>query len=597
MPKRSHKIIIFFILLFAMLSAHAQGLPLPADQAFRFSASVSKPGELFLQWQIAPGYYLYHDKFQLQAQQGKIGSIDWPATISKTDPLRNAPYLAYQGLIKIAVPFKPTGGPIRLKVHYQGCSEDGFCYAPIDKLVKISFSTGKEGASKTALLTVRDADPLATQALVKKGLLNNQDASEAFLSSHYFFITLLGFLGLGLLLAFTPCSLPMIPILSSIIVGQQKITTRRAFNLSLAYVLGTASTYALAGLVITWLGISVQTYMQNIWVLSLFSLLFVLLAASMLDLFQLRAPQALQRRITAWQQGQQGGTYFSVFLMGALSTLVVSPCVTAPLVGVLAYVTHSGDLLLGTAALFALGLGMGLPLLLIGTSAGKYLPKSGAWMETIKKLFAFLLLGMAVWMLSRALPEGLVLFLWASWALLMGFYLFFFSGEAGPKWRYGSYLAAVLLTFYAFVLYVGVATGQTQPFYLFTNKAAETSPATHAPFVVLNSMDQLDTILAQAKAAEQPVMLDFYASWCESCQAMEAAIFNHPEMQEQLGRFVLLRADVTANNAFDKELMRRFQVIAPPAVLFFDAHGEEIPQQRIVGELDRQQFLARVVQV
>lgn len=612
MLKHIYKVIIFFTVLLVTVGAKADVLPLPAEKAFVFSAYFEKPDRLIAQWQVAPGYFLYRDKLRFNpnpARPARLGALEWPASKDQADPVRGT-FRAYDGRVSIAIPLVgKSHKELTLSIQYQGCSQDGFCYAPMKKLLHLTYPFSAEGLNNAPLLTVSDAvspeleKPMAEQSSLEQSLLTDQEATKEFLSGHAFIVTLLCFLGLGVLLAFTPCSLPMIPILSSIIVGQQNRTTRKAFHFSLAYVLGMALTYAVAGMLLAWVGSSIQAYFQNPWMISGFSLLFVLLALSMLDLFELRLPSTWQQKIAGWQQQQKGGSYLGAFLMGCLSTLIVSPCVTAPLVGVLAYISETGNLVLGGGALFALGLGMGLPLLLLGFSAGKYLPKAGPWMEVIKRLFAFLLLGMAVWMLSRILPGEVTLFLWACLLIGTSVFLFFVEGLK-PFWQYSAYFVGLLSLVYGFVLFVGVSMSYTSPFYPFEKLALEKSPQTTKlssskalDFTVLKSMQQLDGILKKAKAEGRPVMMDFYADWCESCQALEAAVLGEGDVQQSLNRFVLLRANVTDNNAFDQALLKRYHVVAPPTFLFFNQAGHELMEKRIVGEVNHHIFLARANEI
>ncbi|HSW71348.1 MAG TPA: protein-disulfide reductase DsbD, partial [Gammaproteobacteria bacterium] len=478
MLKRIFKILIFFNILFAVGLAKAEDIPLPAEEAFVFSAYLEKPARLIIEWQVAPGYYLYRDKLYLRAEPVsalKKDQIKWPASKNKLDPIRGS-FRAYEGHVHLVLPLSQALEQERsFTIQYQGCSQSGFCYAPVKKRLDLHYPFSAEGLKGAPLLIVSEAS--AKSSSIKtvsraSNLLIDQGATQTFLSEHNFIMSILCFLGLGLLLAFTPCILPMIPILSSIIVGQKKLTTRKAFRLSLSYVLGMALTYAIAGLAITWVGSSIQIYFQNPWVISGLSAIFILLALSMADLFVLPLP-AWQRNLIAWQHGRQGGHYFGVFLMGSLSTLIMSPCVTAPLIGILAYLSETGNLLLGASALFTLGLGMGLPLLLLGFSAGKYLPRTGHWMMIIKKFFAFLLVGMAIAMLSRILPSAVTLFLWASLLIAMAIFLFFVEGLSRLS-RYSAYLVGGLFVLYAFILFIGVSLNFTSPFYPFESRFFKT---------------------------------------------------------------------------------------------------------------------------
>jgi thioredoxin:protein disulfide reductase len=578
--------------LFALAASAVEVSPLPAEKAFVFSAHMEKPQEIIAQWQIAPGYYLYRDKFKI-ISPAVAKLMAWPKAY------HHAKHAVYKDLLRIAIPLKTKSQPdIELQIRYQGCSQGGYCYAPIEKTVRITFPFVKEGLNQAPLITIIGETENKTReaASIKSDLLTDQTAAKNYLSSHSLAMIWLCFLGLGLLLAFTPCSLPMVPILSSIIIGQNKPTTKKAFSLSLSYVLGVASTYALAGMMMAWLGSSVSAILQNAWIISAFSLFFVFLSIALLRGWNLQLPAQWQQRIITLQQHQKSGTYIGVFLMGGLSTLVVSPCVTAPLVGVLSYIADTGNIFLGGSALFALGLGTGIPLLVIGSSTGKFLPQTGPWMETIKKIFGLLLLGLAIWMLGRIVDPGVTLFLWAALSLATAIYCFFFTEQWSQRGRVSAYILGSLLAIYGFVLFVGVAMNHTSPFYPI-EKIASQYHGDALIFVDVKDMDHLATLLKEAKAERKPVILDFYANWCESCRAVEENVLAKPEVQKALQHFVLLRANVSANNSFDNTLLKKYNVIAPPTFLFFNRDGHELPDWRIIGEVDHQIFLARASQV
>ena len=379
---------------------------------------------------------------------------------------------------------------------------------------------------------------------------SNDDYIPRFFDSHNVLIIVFSFLGLGLLLAFTPCVLPMVPILSGIIVGQSKNirNKKKSFALSLAYVIGMAITYAIAGVVIALIGSSIQAQLQKPLVIVSFSGLFVLLALSLFGFYELQLPAQLQRRVTALSNQQKGGHYVGAFLMGCLSTLIVSPCVSAPLVGVLAYIGQTGDVVLGALSLLALGLGMGIPLLLIGISADRILPKAGAWMGVVEKIFGFMMLGFAIWILSRMIP--------------------------GPVGGYGD-------LFYPWSRFNSVHQSSSEK----------------AIFKLIHSFDELDQQLALAKKKKQIVMLDFYADWCNSCVVMERTIFSRAEVREQLANILALRADLTKNNAFDQALLKKFHLVGPPTIIFFGVQGQELTSARIVGEVDVKEFLTRLAKI
>lgn len=608
MNKITFKIITFLLGAFLALVASADTLsPLPAEKAFVFSAYLKKPHQLIVEWQIAPGAYLYRNKLHIvstPAHPTVLGPIGWPKTKiiylhGKTKATRVA-YQVLQGKARVYLPLQAKAHkPFTIAISYQGCTEDGFCYAPVKKLLHLAYPFAKQGLQNAPLLTISHETPLFSassvteKAVFKQHFMTDQKATSTLMSHHQFVVIVLCFLVLGLLLAFTPCSLPMIPILSSIIVGQKSTTAARSFYLSLSYVLGTALTYALAGIMMAWLGTSIQIYFQNPWIITAFSWIFIFLALSMLGVFELRFPGGWQQKIFGWQEQQRNSSYWGSFIMGSLSTLIVSPCVTAPVVGVLAYVTETGNLILGGVALFALGLGMGLPMLALGFSIGKYLPKAGPWMETIKKLFAFLLLGMSIWLLSRIVPGGLALFFWACLFMTMAVYLFFVVALFKGVWRYLGYACGLFLSLYGLTLFIGVGLSYTSPFYPFERlyRTAQQQAAQPLVFITVKSMPHLQVLLQQAKKEKKSVMVDFYASWCESCRVMEKSILNAPAIREKLQQFIVIRADVTKNDTFDQVLLKHYKVVAPPTFLFLNREGVEWMNKRIVGEVDEQTFL------
>jgi len=407
---------------------------------------------------------------------------------------------------------------------------------------------------------------------------------------------LLGFFGLGLLLTFTPCVLPMIPILSSIIVGQgEGLTTRKAFTLSLTFVLAMAATYTLAGVVAGLSGANLQAVFQNPWVLGVFSGLFVLLALAMFGLYDLQVPASLQARLTALSNRQQGGTYIGVGIMGFLSALIVGPCVAAPLAGALIYIAQTGDAVLGGMALFALSLGMGTPVLLVGTSAGRLVPKVGPWMSAVKAGFGVLLLGVAIYLLERIVPEWVVLLLWGALLCVVAVYLGAFDSlgtDAGGPRRFAKGVGLVALV-YGVALVVGGSAGGGDVFRpLGAFSASGGSEAPSLRFRPVKGLAGLEAELDLASSQGRPVMLDFYADWCVSCKELERYTFSDPEVQAVLSNAVLLQTDVTANDEQDRSLLRALGLFGPPAILFFGADGKERRSYRVVGFMDAEPFRA-----
>jgi thiol:disulfide interchange protein DsbD len=583
-------ILISILSCFLMVAQADTGVkPLPAAKAFELSGHVTKARVLVLDWKMAPGYYLYRNKVSvvpLADNQVKMGDVALPAGLPRNDIL-HGDFQAYEHNLELNIPLESLQGRLAVKINYQGCSSAGFCYTPIKRTLMVDLATVKPSQELIANVV-----PTETY---KPSLSDQRFASQLFNGRHYFLIVI-SFLLLGLLLAFTPCVLPMVPILSSIIVGSGRhLNSKKGFLLSLSYVWGMAIAYASAGMVVALVGSNVQLYFEKPLVIAVFAALFLVLSLSLFGLYEIRLPRALRQHLASRSHKQRGGNYISVFFMGAFSTLIVSPCVSAPLVGVLAYIGKSGDVVLGAVALLALGLGMGLPLLLLGASAGKLLPKTGAWMDAIKHFFGLMLLAVAIWMLGRILPGPAELFLWA--LLVIACALFVRQLKRSKRiWRHMHHGLGLILLSYGFILMAGALIGKTDPLYIFAKQSAvsaETKPA----FAVIKNMAELDQELQLAKNNNKPVLLDFYADWCVSCVIMDRSVFTQPEIKKALEKFVLLRADVTQDNAFDQALLQRYQIVAPPTIVFITGQGAVLSNHSIVGEVDTKQFLADINQL
>lgn len=581
------------ILIMLLLWANAAWAePLLPEQAFVFTVYLQDKDHLSLQWTIAPNYYLYKDRIAINAAPNTIAieNLTLPKGHMKKNAIRGE-YAIYTGLLQIPVALQTQKSNILdVTVHYQGCSLDGFCYAPIKKHLTVNLQGLHPPANLTTLIGALN--------VTKTPELSEQDYAEKLFDGQNLFIIVISFIGLGLLLSLTPCVLPMVPILSAIIMGhRRKLTTLKTFLLSLSYVLGMALTYALAGVGVALLGSRIQTALQKPWVIVTFSAIFVLLALSLFGLYELRLPQVLQKRLTALSNRQKGGTYFGVFLMGSISSLIVSPCISAPLVGVLAYIGHTGNVLLGATALLALGWGMGIPLLLLGASAGSLLPRAGNWMLLVERLMGFFMLAFAIWMLNRVWPGSFILFLWA--ALLIGFalYLGLFK-TMNPRQHFRQAFGLLAFT-YGIILLIGAFFGNSDPLNPWANWKWFSFAKTNAALLYVDVKDpsQLDNALQLAKKDQQPVMLDFYADWCQSCIKMERTVFQQPPVIALFKGMVLLRVDVTHDNAFDRMLMKRFNVIAPPTFVFFNRKGDELTDQRIVGEINTARFIAHLTKI
>jgi len=565
---------------------------LPMDEAFVLSASSSSPDRITLRWEVADGYYLYRDKVKVSASGGvaTLGTPQMPEGTLHVDEYFGE-QVVYYGELVTNVPVSAPAGTreLPIEVGYMGCADAGLCYPPTVKRLTVAL-----GAAPASALP---GGPVATTA----PKVSEQDALAEKIRSGNLLAVLATFFGAGLLLAFTPCVLPMVPILSGIIVGagrDRPVSRGRAFSLSLAYVLGMALTYTVAGAVFAAAGQQAQAFFQKPWIIVLFAGLFVLLALAMFGVFNLQVPAALQARLADASNKQRQGTLLGTAVMGALSSLIVTACVAPPLVAALAVIGQSGDVLRGAAALFALSLGMGVPLLVVGASAGQLLPKAGPWMDAVKAVFGIMLLAVAIWMLGRILPGPVTLGLWAALAFVAGYWLLALRtaqpGRSGVSVRraFGG-LAMV----YGVLLLIGALSGRSdplQPLAGLGRGGAEHAPASHAEFARIKTIADLERELAAATAAGQPVMLDFYADWCVSCKEMERFTFTDAGVQEEFARGRLLQADVTANDAEDQALLQHFGILGPPTIVFFDAAGRERPEYRVVGFKKADEFREHV---
>ncbi len=578
---------------------------LDPDQAFAFETR-SDNGRVYVDWQIADGHYLYRDKTDLlpaDTQQLKHDNFVVDQGKLKHDEFFGEIYiLQHQASASIAITDAQDGiKNAAFKVKYQGCSEiSGICYPPITKQFTLDVAPIRDAAASTL-----DAGQSASAQGGATGgsatPMSEQDQIAASLNSGSALLTIISFFGFGLLLAFTPCIFPMIPILSSIIVGQgTQITTRRAFVLSLVYVVAMALTYTVAGVFAGLFGENIQAAFQNPWILGSFAAVFVLLSLSMFGFYELQMPGFIQNRLTSVSNRQQGGTLGGVAIMGLLSALIVGPCVAAPLAGALIYIGQTGDAVLGGVALFALSMGMGLPLIAIGTSAGKLLPRAGAWMDAVKAVFGVMMLGVAIWMLERILPAQLTMLLWAILLMVSAIYmgaLETLKAEATGWTRLWKGTGIVLLV-YGVILMLGVASGGQQVFQPLQGIATSSSASQqqHLEFRQIKGIDGLNEALAQASSENKSVMLDFYADWCVSCKEMENYTFSDPAVQNALKNTVLLQADVTPNDELDKELYKHFNIFGPPAIVFYDTQGNELKASRVVGFMKAEKFSQHVKQ-
>ncbi|OBS09641.1 protein-disulfide reductase DsbD [Acidihalobacter prosperus] len=593
--------------LTANLNNEAQGQFLQPEQAFKFSLQTDADGDLVAHWDVAPGYHLYRDQIKFALEQGKglsLGQFKLPPGKTVDDPILGK-QVVYEHPFDVRLPITRAQGAADkgvLKVHYQGCADKGICYAPITKTVDFSLKPGGGGA---AAGSTSAGAATAQSGTATNGSSSEQDRLAAFLLHKPLWMSLGLFFLLGLGLAFTPCIFPLFPILSGIIVGQRETPSpSRTFMLSLVYVLAMALTYTVAGVVVGLTGAGIQAWFQNPWVLSAFAAIFVLLSLSMFGFYDLQMPNFIQSRVTEISNRQQGGSLIGVGVMGFLSALIVGPCVTAPLVATLIVIANTGDALLGGLSLFALSMGMGLPLLIVCTACGRFLPKAGPWMDGIKGAFGVLMLGVAIWMLSRFLPGWSIALLTGLLLVASSVYLGAFdpvrTGVSG--WHKLWKGLGIVLALWGVLILVGVAAGGGSVFTplqgLSVGSASvggggQSAAENHGlAFKRVKSVADLDQALAAAKG--KPVMLDFYADWCVSCKELEAYTFSNPKVQQALSGFVLLQADVTANNAADKALLKRFGLFGPPGIIFFNAQGREQRALQVVGYMPPGDFVKHV---
>ncbi len=562
---------------------------LEAEEAFVVDAILADANNLLLRWTIADGYYLYRDKLAVSTDSSliQLGAPELPPGEPKTDEYFGATEV-YYGSVDIRVPFARSGpddGDIVLRLALQGCAEDGICYPPMTRELP---------------LYVPAVDAVETTAIAVASVpLSEQDRLAKLIGEGNLLLVLATFFGIGILLAFTPCVLPMIPILSGIIVGQgENTSTAKATALSFTYVMGMALTYTIAGALFAMAGQQAQAVFQQPWIIVTFSLLFVALALSMFGLFELQVPAALQTRLSNMSNQRQTGTYLGTFIVGALSALIVSACVAPPLVATLAVIGQAGDVFRGGLALFFMSLGMGVPLIVFGASAGKILPRAGVWMERVKAFFGFLLLGVAVWMLERILPGAVIMLLWALLAVALG--VFFGALTALPDsasiWRQLARALGVVTLAYGLLLLIGLAAGGRDPLQPLAGLGGPGAANSEhgVAFTRIKTTADLDAQLRMAAARNQPAMLDFYADWCVSCKEMERYTFTDGAVQDSLRDILLLQADVTENDDLDRALLQRFNIIGPPTIVFFDASGAQIRGREVVGFMPAEEFAAHV---
>lgn len=579
---------------------------LPPEEAFQVAVSAQNRDTLVATLTAAEGYYLYRDRIAFHIEDSAdvaIAQVSLPPGKLKDDPTFG-PVEVYYGTIEALIALnRPAGdasASLRLRAFFQGCNvPTGVCYPPLEQTLTVSLAdTAAPAVSIQSAVEQQSSEGRGT-ASSKAG---NRPVSETSLVQDLFaegntWALLAAFFGFGLVLAFTPCMLPMIPILSGMIIGQRgKLSRRHAFGLSLVYVLAMAVTYALAGVAAGMAGTMLAAYLQNPWILGSFAAVFVLLALSMFGFYQLQMPASIQTRLAGAANRRGGGKVLSVFLMGVLSAVIVGPCVAAPLAGALLYIGQTEDVVLGGLALFTMAIGMGVPLLIFGTTAGALLPKAGPWMKSVQHFFGVTMLAVAIYLISPVIPAVVHMILWAILLIISAMYLKALDPlpAASPgAVRFGKGVGIIALTL-GLAIFLGALSGSRdifQPLSAFASSSASSDPEGAGGTLEFQKITSLAELDAQLQAANgRYVMLDFWADWCVSCKEMELFTFTDSKVRARLKDVVLIKADVTANNAADQALLRRFGLFGPPGIIFFDRQGEEIDFQ-VVGFQSAKKFL------
>ncbi len=612
----------FLSLGLALLALVLTGAPalakddfLEPEKAFQFKATAVDDRTIEVAFEIANGYYLYREKFAFAAEPGtvRLGPAQIPPGKIKFDETFQKDVESHRGTLRILLPVEAAEGAFTLRVTSQGCADAGLCYPPMESVAKLNM---KVSGAPAALVPAgaAGAPPVSDSAgsgNSKGAVATAESRIEAVLAQRDLWLGLLLFFGLGIALTFTPCVLPMIPILSSIITGQgASLTKTRGFALAAAYVAGMAIIYTGMGVAAGLAGEGLAAFLQKPAVLLSFAGLLVLLSLSMFGFYELQLPAFLRDRLDAMSSKQQGGQFVGVFIMGALSAVIVGPCVTAPLASTLVFIAQSKDAVFGGAMLFAMALGMGVPLLLIGLGAGALLPRAGGWMEGVKRFFGVLILATALWMINPVIPSWLEMLGWAALLIVSAVYLRVFDPlpEAASGWRRLFKGLGVLLLAAGALQLIGLASGGRdvlQPLAHLRGPAAAASPAATAgaapqaaagrsikeAFARVKTVDELDAAIAMAAALGRPVLLDFWAEWCVSCKEMEKFTFTDPKVAGKMSEFTLLQVDVTANNEQDRALLKRFGLFGPPGIIFFGKDGKEIQGSRVIGFQNAERFL------
>jgi len=579
-----------FISLFLFLSLNSWAQEenfLPVEQAFPYQWSVGESG-LQIHFAVHPGYYLYESRFKFSAEDSVelvSAQYSWPGK-TKVDKYFGE-VVVFDKPVTLTIPYSGKG---EVKIRYQGCADKGLCYLP--QTIKLSLPESISTNTVTDT-TIGEEQGSVWQEIIS--LSEDTDGISKFLGDASRVQAVAVFFLLGLGLSLTPCVLPMVPILSSIIGGDAQMTGRKGLILSSSYVLGMATSYAMTGILVTTVakGVNLQAAMQQPWLLSIFALVFVALALAMFGFYELQLPASLQQKLNSQSDKLGGGRIASVFGMGAVSALVVSPCVSAPLAGALLYVSTTQDWVFGGVTLFIMALGMGLPLILIGVSGGKLLPKSGPWMISVKQLFGVLLLAVSIVLLSRFIPTWLTMLLWSALAIGAGIHFGALeSAQAG--WARMRKFAAFMSLFYGLILFVGYLMGNDDPLNPLEQQNGPIAQASQGKaFTKIKTIDSLDQVLTEAKQIGQPVLIDLYADWCVSCKVIEKEVFHDPSVTQQLAKWKTIKLDVTESTPDQMAWLAQRNVFGPPAIFFYSPNGKEIKNSRIAGAVSLEKFQER----
>lgn len=603
---------IIFMVLTSLFSVSYATEFLDPDDAFRHSSTIQANQDVQLDWKIASKYSLYKDKLHISVDEiDIIAKLSFPPSLKKFDKNFNKEVEIYHDQLSVNIPKAILKDNSLIALQYQGCSDDGLCYSPIDK--KFKFSNGKLVALVDETPSVSsDSTAASGSASGNSALQNNSKSNEpvdevslaqSTLQSGNLWIIAVSFLGFGLLLAFTPCVLPMVPILSSIIVGGDQTKPQKGFLLAVAYSLGMVMVYTSLGVAAGLAGEGLAAALQKPMVLIFFASMLFILALSMFDVYQLQLPAFIQNKLSSSSMNMQGGRFVSVFIMGALSALIVGPCVAGPLAGALIYISQSRDVLLGGLALFSMAIGMSVPLLLTGASAGALLPKAGGWMTGVKYFFGFMLIATAIWMLQSVLPNAAWMALWGIWLIACATFMKVFdvlAGHVSVGTRFAKVIAVCVMVVGVMEL-LGAAMGSKdvlRPLEALANNRSgnnvamtSTTDNSHLQFERISTLAQLQQKLQNTK---QIVMLDFYADWCTSCIEMEKFTFSDSKVKERLKNVKLLQVDVTKNTEAHQALMKAHKVFGPPALIAFDINGKELSASRVIGYSPAEKFTAHL---